>query len=54
VILVANHRSYFDVFAVAMMVASTGRTDKFLGKEEVVYLKAIIKSKILKKKKTNL
>ncbi|MFN7847452.1 MAG: polysaccharide biosynthesis C-terminal domain-containing protein, partial [Bacteroidota bacterium] len=27
---------------------------KLLGKEEVVYLKAIIKSKILKKKKTNL
>ncbi|NBW91453.1 MAG: HAD-IB family hydrolase, partial [Actinobacteria bacterium] len=25
VILVANHRSYFDVFAVAMMVAKTGR-----------------------------
>jgi putative phosphoserine phosphatase/1-acylglycerol-3-phosphate O-acyltransferase len=35
VILVANHRSYFDVFAVAMMVAKTGRTVRFLGKKEV-------------------
>jgi len=35
VILVANHRSYFDVFAVAMMVARTGRTVRFLGKKEV-------------------
>ena len=35
VILVANHRSYFDVFAVAMMVSKTGRTVRFLGKKEV-------------------
>ena len=35
VILVANHRSYFDAFAVAMLVARTGRTVRFLGKKEV-------------------
>ena len=35
VILVANHRSYFDVFAVALTVAKSGRTVRFLGKKEV-------------------
>jgi putative phosphoserine phosphatase/1-acylglycerol-3-phosphate O-acyltransferase len=35
VILVANHRSYFDAFAVAMLVGKTGRTVRFLGKKEV-------------------
>jgi putative phosphoserine phosphatase/1-acylglycerol-3-phosphate O-acyltransferase len=35
VILVANHRSYFDVAAVAMLVARTGRPVRFLGKKEV-------------------
>ena len=34
-ILVANHRSYFDVAAVAMVVARSGRTVRFLGKKEV-------------------
>ena len=34
-ILVANHRSYFDVAAVAMAVARSGRTVRFLGKKEV-------------------
>jgi putative phosphoserine phosphatase/1-acylglycerol-3-phosphate O-acyltransferase len=34
-ILCANHRSYFDVIAVAMLVARTGRTVRFLGKKEV-------------------
>ena len=35
VIVVANHRSYFDAFAIAMLVAKTGRTVRFLGKKEV-------------------
>lgn len=35
VILVSNHRSYFDVLAIAMAVAKTGRTVRFLGKKEV-------------------
>ena len=34
-ILVGNHRSYFDVAAVAMVVARSGRTVRFLGKKEV-------------------
>lgn len=34
-ILCGNHRSYFDVFAVAIAVARTGRTVRFLGKKEV-------------------
>lgn len=35
VILVANHRSYFDPLAVGMAVASVGRPARFLGKKEV-------------------
>jgi putative phosphoserine phosphatase/1-acylglycerol-3-phosphate O-acyltransferase len=35
VILVGNHRSYFDVAAVAVTIARTGRTVRFLGKKEV-------------------
>ncbi|NBP50786.1 MAG: HAD-IB family hydrolase [Actinobacteria bacterium] len=35
VILVANHRSYFDPVAIARVVAATGRTVRFLGKKEV-------------------
>ncbi len=35
VILVANHRSYFDSATVALLVARTGRTVRFLGKKEV-------------------
>jgi putative phosphoserine phosphatase/1-acylglycerol-3-phosphate O-acyltransferase len=35
VILVANHRSYFDPSMIAMVVARTGRTVRFLGKKEV-------------------
>ena len=35
VILVGNHRSYFDSAAIAMVVAKTGRTIRFLGKKEV-------------------
>ncbi|MEX2625562.1 MAG: HAD-IB family hydrolase [Ilumatobacteraceae bacterium] len=35
VILCANHRSYFDVAAISMMLAKTGRTVRFLGKKEV-------------------
>ncbi len=35
VILVGNHRSYFDSMAIAMAVAKTGRTVRFLGKKEV-------------------
>ena len=35
VILVANHRSYFDVFAVSLTVGKTNRTVRFLGKKEV-------------------
>lgn len=34
-ILCGNHRSYFDVFAMALTVAKTGRTVRFLGKKEV-------------------
>ena len=34
-ILCANHRSYFDVFAVAVTVARSGRPVRFLGKKEV-------------------
>ncbi|CAN5562991.1 hypothetical protein BH24ACT5_BH24ACT5_07140 [soil metagenome] len=35
VILVANHRSYFDPGAVSVVVAQSGRTARFLGKKEV-------------------
>lgn len=35
VILVGNHRSYFDPTVMAMVVAKTGRTIRFLGKKEV-------------------
>jgi putative phosphoserine phosphatase/1-acylglycerol-3-phosphate O-acyltransferase len=35
VILVANHRSYFDPMVIAMVVAKTGRTVRSLGKKEV-------------------
>ncbi len=35
VILIANHRSYFDVSALAMTMAPTGRSVRFLGKKEV-------------------
>ncbi|MEY2754639.1 MAG: hypothetical protein RJB65_997 [Actinomycetota bacterium] len=34
-ILVGNHRSYFDPVAIAMVIARTGRTVRFLGKKEV-------------------
>ena len=34
-IIVANHRSYFDIAAVSMAVARTGRAVRFLGKKEV-------------------
>ncbi|MBA3982355.1 MAG: HAD-IB family hydrolase [Acidimicrobiia bacterium] len=34
-ILVANHRSYFDISALALTVARTGRTVRSLGKKEV-------------------
>ncbi len=34
-ILVANHRSYFDSAVMAMVVARSGRTIRFLGKKEV-------------------
>ena len=34
-ILCANHRSYFDVAAMAVMIAGTGRPVRFLGKREV-------------------
>jgi putative phosphoserine phosphatase/1-acylglycerol-3-phosphate O-acyltransferase len=34
-ILVGNHRSYFDATAMAVAVARTGRTVRFLGKKEV-------------------
>jgi len=34
-IIVANHRSYFDVSALAVAIARTGRTVRFLGKKEV-------------------
>jgi putative phosphoserine phosphatase/1-acylglycerol-3-phosphate O-acyltransferase len=35
VIVVGNHRSYFDPLAIAMVIAKTGRTVRFLGKKEV-------------------
>lgn len=35
VILVANHRSYFDPMVIGMVVAKTGRTVRSLGKKEV-------------------
>ncbi|HSH11610.1 MAG TPA: HAD-IB family hydrolase [Ilumatobacter sp.] len=35
VILVGNHRSYFDSTLMAMVVAKSGRTIRFLGKKEV-------------------
>ena len=34
-ILVGNHRSYFDVAAMSLMIARTGRAVRFLGKKEV-------------------
>jgi putative phosphoserine phosphatase / 1-acylglycerol-3-phosphate O-acyltransferase len=34
-IVCGNHRSYFDVAAMAMVIARTGRTVRFLGKKEV-------------------
>ncbi len=34
-IIAANHRSYFDGAAVAMLIAKSGRTARFLGKKEV-------------------
>lgn len=34
-IICGNHRSYFDVFAMAVTVAKTGRPVRFLGKKEV-------------------
>jgi putative phosphoserine phosphatase / 1-acylglycerol-3-phosphate O-acyltransferase len=34
-IIVGNHRSYFDVAAMAMAIARTDRTVRFLGKKEV-------------------
>ena len=34
-ILCGNHRSYFDVVAMALAIAKTGRTVRFLGKKEV-------------------
>ena len=34
-IIVANHRSYFDPTVMAMVIAKSGRTVRFLGKKEV-------------------
>jgi putative phosphoserine phosphatase/1-acylglycerol-3-phosphate O-acyltransferase len=34
-ILVANHRSYFDVVALALVVQQTGRATRFLGKKAI-------------------
>lgn len=34
-ILCGNHRSYFDVAAMSMMIAQSGRSVRFLGKKEV-------------------
>ncbi|MGI9644168.1 MAG: HAD-IB family hydrolase [Ilumatobacteraceae bacterium] len=34
-ILCANHRSYFDVAALSIVVARSGRTARFLGKKEI-------------------
>ena len=35
VILCANHRSYFDVAAMSIVIGKSGRTARFLGKKEV-------------------
>jgi putative phosphoserine phosphatase/1-acylglycerol-3-phosphate O-acyltransferase len=35
VLVVGNHRSYFDVTAMGLLLARTGRTVRFLGKKEV-------------------
>ena len=35
VILCANHRSYFDVSAMSIIIGKSGRTARFLGKKEV-------------------
>jgi putative phosphoserine phosphatase/1-acylglycerol-3-phosphate O-acyltransferase len=35
VILVANHRSYFDTAAMSVLIGRSGRTARFLGKKEV-------------------
>jgi len=35
VILCANHRSYFDVSAMSIVIGKSGRTARFLGKKEV-------------------
>ena len=35
VIVCGNHRSYFDVFAVSLVLARSGRTVRFLGKREI-------------------
>lgn len=35
VILCANHRSYFDVSALSIVIGKSGRTARFLGKKEV-------------------
>ncbi|HEY5108931.1 MAG TPA: lysophospholipid acyltransferase family protein, partial [Acidimicrobiales bacterium] len=35
VILASNHRSYFDVAALAIVVAKLGRTVRFMGKQEL-------------------
>jgi putative phosphoserine phosphatase / 1-acylglycerol-3-phosphate O-acyltransferase len=34
-IVVANHRSYFDALVVALVIAKSGRSARFLGKKEV-------------------
>lgn len=34
-ILVANHRSYFDIAALSLLIAKAGRPARFLGKKEV-------------------
>lgn len=34
-ILVANHRSYFDIAALSLLIAKSGRPARFLGKKEV-------------------
>jgi putative phosphoserine phosphatase / 1-acylglycerol-3-phosphate O-acyltransferase len=36
VIIAANHRSYFDPLAIALMLAKAGRNGRFLAKKEVV------------------
>ncbi len=36
VILVANHRSYFDPLVIAMLLAKAGRNGRFMAKKEVV------------------